>query len=170
MYAHILFVCENTEIWYGIIFFISMTLKNIRIKDIAKLAGVSVGTVDRVLHNRGRVSEEALKKYHPDTLAIEELFFSGNQKTAMKVSEVRGVIIYLGVRAGTTIINLTPLQVKMAITGFGRASKSQVAAMVGKLIRVPPGPRHDDEYDAMATALTGAAHARQHFIHTQARH
>ena len=113
--------------------------------------------------------EKVLVKYQPDTLAIEELFFSGNQKTAMKVSEVRGMIIYLAGRAGMEIINLTPLQVKMSITGFGRADKTQIITMVKKLIRVPPGRRQDDEYDAIAIALTGAAHCRQNFIHTRAR-
>src|SRR3989344_1704531 len=83
--------------------------------------------------------EPLLAEHRPEILAIEELFFSGNQKTAMKVSEVRGMIIYLAVHAGITIINLTPLQVKMSITGFGRASKSQVATMVTKLIRIPQG-------------------------------
>ena len=112
-------------------------------------------------------AERLLKKYRPDTLAIEELFFSGNQKTAMRVSEVRGMIMYLGLRAGAAIINLTPLQVKMSITGYGRASKSQVAAMIGKLVKIPPGQRHDDEYDAIAVALAGAAHARHTLIHTR---
>ena len=113
--------------------------------------------------------EKILTKYKPNTLAVEELFFSGNQKTAMKVSEVRGMIIYLGVRAGVTIVNITPLQVKMSLTGYGRASKSQVSTMVEKLVRVPAGRRHDDEYDAIAIALAGALQARQHFIHTRAR-
>ena len=111
--------------------------------------------------------EKALAEYQPDTLAIEELFFSGNQKTAMKVSEIRGMILYLGTRAGINIINLTPLQVKISITGYGRASKAQVEAMVGKLVRLPAGSRRDDEYDAIAIALTGAAHAKQILIHNQ---
>ncbi|MEK7622132.1 MAG: crossover junction endodeoxyribonuclease RuvC [Patescibacteria group bacterium] len=114
--------------------------------------------------------EKVLAKYKPDTLAIEELFFSGNQKTAMKVSEVRGMIIYLALRAGCEITNLTPLQVKMSITGFGRASKTQIITMIKKLITVPSGKRHDDEYDAIAIALTGAAHQRQNFIHNQTKH
>ena len=113
--------------------------------------------------------ETILEKYHPDILAVEELFFSGNQKTAIRVSETRGMIIYLGLRAGIKIVNLTPLQVKMSITGYGRANKSQVETMIGKLIRIPPGRRHDDEYDAIAIALAGAAYVRQSLIHTQAR-
>ena len=113
--------------------------------------------------------EKVLIKYRPNILAVEELFFSGNQKTAMKVSEVRGMIIYLAVRAGVTIINLTPLQVKMSLTGYGRASKSQVSTMIGKLVCLPTGPRHDDESDAIAIALAGAAQARQTLIHTRAR-
>src|SRR3989344_3702368 len=113
--------------------------------------------------------EGVLRKYQPDILAIEELFFSGNQKTAMKVSEVRGMIIYLGVCARVTIINITPLQVKMSLTGYGRASKSQVSTMVDKLVHVPAGARPDDEYDAIAIALAGALRARPTLIHTQTR-
>jgi len=113
--------------------------------------------------------EKILSKYQPDTLAIEELFFSGNQKTAMKVSEARGMIIYLAIRAGIKIINLTPLQVKMSITGFGRADKTQVSSMVGKLIRLPVGKHLDDEIDAIAIAIAGVVHARQELIHTRAK-
>lgn len=111
--------------------------------------------------------EGVLIKHHPNILAVEELFFSGNQKTAMRVSEIRGMIIYLGVRAGVPIIDLTPLQVKMSITGYGRADKSQLTAMTEKLIGIPRGRRHDDEYDAIGIALTGAALARQILIHTR---
>ena len=113
--------------------------------------------------------EPLLAEHRPEILAIEELFFSGNQKTAMKVSEVRGMIIYLAIKAGMKIINLTPLQIKMSTTGYGRASKSQVITMIEKFIRVPKGSRHDDEYDAIAIALTGAANSRQPFIHTLAK-
>ena len=114
----------------------------------------------------GAEIENLLIKHHPDTLAIEELFFSGNQKTAMKVSEVRGMIIYLARRSGIKIINLTPLQVKMSITGYGRADKSQVLMMIEKLIHVSKKVQHDDEYDAIAIALTGIAHANPNLIHT----
>ena len=61
---------------------------------------------------------EVLDKYQPNTLAIEELFFSGNQKTAMRVSEVRGVVVYLGVQTGATIMKVTALQVKVSIAGL----------------------------------------------------
>lgn len=115
----------------------------------------------------GAEFENLIAKYQPEILAIEELFFSGNQKTAMKVSEVRGMIIYLAVRAGIKIINLTPLQVKMSITGYGRADKTQVTLMTKKLITVSKKVKHDDEYDAMAIALTGIAQARQNIIHSR---
>ncbi|HEY4476711.1 MAG TPA: crossover junction endodeoxyribonuclease RuvC [Candidatus Paceibacterota bacterium] len=113
--------------------------------------------------------QKVLAEYSPEVLAVEKLFFSGNQKTAMHVSEVRGMIIYLGVCAGVTLIDLTPLQVKMAITGYGRASKPQLTTMIKRLVAIPSGKRHDDEYDAIGIALAGAAHARQILIHNQAR-
>ncbi len=118
----------------------------------------------------GAEFEKLLTQYSPDLLAIEELFFSGNQKTAMKVSEARGVMVYLAMRAGVRVINLTPLQVKMSITGYGRADKSQVTMMLGKLISIPKKIKHDDEYDAIAIALTGLAHEKQALIHNQGGH
>ncbi len=97
---------------------------------------------------------ELLTRFTPDTLAIEKLFITTNQKTATNVAEVRGMLIYLARAQGLAIREFTPLEIKMTISGYGKATKNQVTAMVGKLVRLETKKRHDDEYDAIGTALT----------------
>ena len=92
--------------------------------------------------------------YKPEKMAIESLFFSTNQKTVMLVSEARGAIIYEGSKNGLEIIEFTPLQVKIAVTGYGRSEKKQVISMVEKLVSINKKIKHDDEYDAIAVGLT----------------
>ncbi len=101
-----------------------------------------------------------IKKWKPTHLAIEKLFFTKNQKTAMDVAETRGVIIYLAAQSGMVIHEYTPGEIKAAVTGYGSATKEQVSLMVTKLIALPRAPKYDDEYDALAAALTGAATIR----------
>ena len=80
-----------------------------------------------------------------------------NQKTAMKVSEARGTLLYVASCADMEIREFTPLQIKTAITGYGRADKKQMMAMLPKLISIAQKVREDDEYDAIAAALTASA-------------
>ena len=94
-----------------------------------------------------------IKKYKPETLATEKLFFSGNQKTAMLVAEARGVILYTGSSLGLDIFEYTPNSVKIAITGYGRSEKRQMIDMVKKLILVSSKTNSDDEFDAIAIGL-----------------
>ena len=96
------------------------------------------------------------KKYKPDVLAIEELFFTSNAKTAFKVGEARGVIILAGAMQKIPVFSYTPLQVKMAITGYGRAEKTQIGQMVKTLLKLKEIPKPDDVTDALAVALTHA--------------
>ncbi|MFZ2522033.1 MAG: crossover junction endodeoxyribonuclease RuvC [Minisyncoccia bacterium] len=103
--------------------------------------------------------KEIIKKYKPEQMATEKLFFSGNQKTAMLVAEARGVILYSGTSAGIPVFEYTPNQVKIAITGYGRSEKRQIISMVQKLITFPKGvpfgkTQSDDEFDAIAIGLT----------------
>jgi len=109
----------------------------------------------------GKEVELLLENYAPDYCALENLFITTNQKTAMRVAEVRGMLIYLAQKYGVPIVEYTPLQIKDAIVGFGRGEKSQVMAMIPKLISVPAGKRLDDEYDAIAVALTASASLRE---------
>jgi crossover junction endodeoxyribonuclease RuvC len=101
--------------------------------------------------------ETIIKKEKPTTLAIETLFFSKNTKTAMRVAEVRGAIIYLAAKHKLKIVELNPAAIKIAITGFGQANKDQVLSMTKRLVALDNTPRLDDEIDAIAVALTTLA-------------
>ncbi len=105
------------------------------------------------LRSIGEEIGKVIKKYKPEALAIENLFFKTNAKTAMKVSEARGVILYEAAKAGLKITEFTPLQIKVAVTGYGKSDKNQVIQMVERLIAVEP-LKYDDEYDAIACGLT----------------
>jgi len=102
----------------------------------------------------GNKIKEIIKKYKPEVLATEKLFFSGNQKTAMLVAEARGVILYTGSSLGLQVFEYTPNEVKIAITGYGRSEKRQIIDMVRKLIIVNSKTKSDDEFDAIAIGIT----------------
>jgi len=102
----------------------------------------------------GKEILRVIGEYTPDALAIETLFFNTNQKTALRVSEARGVIVYTAKSNGLKIFEYTPLQIKIAVTGYGKAPKNQVADMTQKLISIPKKPKYDDEMDAIAIGLT----------------
>ncbi len=102
----------------------------------------------------GNRIKEIIKKWKPEQLATEKLFFSGNQKTAMLVAEARGVILYTGSSLGLSVFEYTPNQVKIAITGYGLSEKRQMIDMVKKLIEVASKTNSDDEFDAIAIGLT----------------
>ena len=95
-----------------------------------------------------------IETYHPDVIAIEELFFQNNQKTVINVAQARGVILLAAEERGIPVFEYTPLQVKQSVVGFGRAEKRQVMEMVRILFRLPGVPRPDDAADALAIALT----------------
>lgn len=101
--------------------------------------------------------QNVLVKYSPDAVAIEKIFFSKNQKTAMQVAEVRGVLLSVSSGMGTPVHEYSPQEIKLAITGYGASSKAQVASMVQKLVSVRHDIKYDDEFDAIATALTHLA-------------
>ena len=108
----------------------------------------------------GEEVRKIIKKYRPEILAIETLFFTTNQKTVMRVAEARGVVVYEASNAGLKIFEATPLQIKIATTGFGRADKIQMMKMVKILVDVDKFKTSDDELDAIAIALTAFAHMR----------
>ncbi len=101
--------------------------------------------------------ERVIAKYKPDALAIETLLFNSNQKTAMMVAEARGVMIYEGTLKNLDLYEYTPLQIKIAVTGYGRADKKQVTTMVKQLVNIGKEVKYDDEMDAIATCLTCSA-------------
>ena len=104
--------------------------------------------------------ENLMRTHKPDALAMERLFFTSNQKTAMQVAEVRGAILNAAVVAGIPSFEYTPGQIKSATAGSGRADKKQIASMLHMLLTIGKDVKHDDEYDAIAVGITHLAHAR----------
>ena len=95
-----------------------------------------------------------IREFKPHVCATETLFFTKNTKTAMRVAEARGVILFTAASHKLLLYEYTPLQIKTAITGYGRSDKSHIATMVEKLIDVGKNIKYDDEYDAIAIGLT----------------
>ncbi len=110
--------------------------------------------------------EKILKKYRPKVVAVEDIFFFKNQKTAVKVSQARGVILLAAAKSGAEIFEFTPLQVKQALTGYGRAEKKQIQAMVKSFLRLKEVPKPDDAADALALAIC-CAHSLPLLFHTE---
>ncbi|MCK4386796.1 MAG: crossover junction endodeoxyribonuclease RuvC [Candidatus Pacebacteria bacterium] len=102
----------------------------------------------------GTEIEKLIEKYKPERMALELLFFNSNQKTAMGVAEARGAIKYAALKNNLEIFEYSPLQIKIAITGYGKGDKKQITAMVGRLIEINKEIKYDDEYDAIAVGLT----------------
>jgi crossover junction endodeoxyribonuclease RuvC len=102
----------------------------------------------------GNEIEKLIKEFNPTAVAVETLFFASNQKTAMQVSEARGVIVYSAKKLGLEVFEYSPLQIKMAITGDGRSDKQSIIFMIPKLVKIEKEIQHDDEYDAVAVGLT----------------
>jgi crossover junction endodeoxyribonuclease RuvC len=109
------------------------------------------------LFSIGQELEQLCTKYTPEVLSIEKLYFTNNQKTAMQVAQVIGLIIYIARLHGMSVHEYTPLQIKSACTGNGRADKKQMIAMLPLLIKIEKKIQYDDEYDALGVALTHSA-------------
>ena len=101
-----------------------------------------------------RLISDLILKYRPETLAIEKLFFTKNAKTALAVSEARGVIINSASSLNLEVLEFTPLEVKAAITGYGKAEKYHVQKMICRILKLEKIPRPDDAADAIAIGLT----------------
>lgn len=97
--------------------------------------------------------KKIIQDFRPDTMAIEKLFFTANQKTAMKVAEARGVALLLAAENNLKVLEFTPLEIKMAMTGYGRAEKDQVRKMAQAMLKMDGNKKLDDEIDAIAIAL-----------------
>jgi len=97
--------------------------------------------------------KKIIKKYKPQIMAVEELFFFKNAKTVITVGQARGVILFVGKNQGLEIHEYTPLQVKQAVVGYGRAEKKQVQQMVKAILGLKVIPKPDDAADALAVAL-----------------
>lgn len=111
------------------------------------------------LHTVVSECRRVAQEFSPEALALEKLFFSKNQKTAMQVAEVRGALLSLASELKLPVYEYSPAEVKVAVAGFGNADKEAIAKMLHALIRIEKEIRHDDEYDAIAVGVTHLAHA-----------
>ena len=101
-----------------------------------------------------------IAEWSPQGMAIEKLYFETNTTTAMGVAEARGVMLYAGARAKLALYEYTPLQIKVAVTGYGKSDKRAIMDMVPRLIKLPNRTMIDDEVDAIAIALTCFAYEK----------
>ena len=116
--------------------------------------------IHRRLHQIFTGVKDLIAAYQPQEIVFEELFFGKNITTAMNVSAARGVALCACVEAGLPMYEYTPMQIKQAVTGYGKAEKAQVQQMVKMLLNLPQVIRPDDAADAVAAALTHAANLR----------
>ncbi len=112
-------------------------------------------TEERLLRINNGI-KELIGIYHPEVMAVEELFFNTNITTGIRVAEARGVIITQAHSLGVKIAEYTPLQVKQAVVGYGRAEKKQVISMVTRILNLEKPPKPDDTADALAIAVCHA--------------
>ncbi len=103
---------------------------------------------------------EIIAMHKPDIMSVEKLFFAQNVTTAMTVSQARGVVLLAGVKSGLQLFEYTPLQIKQALTGYGRADKKQIQEMVRVILGLKETPQPDDCADALAAAICHSMTAR----------
>lgn len=120
------------------------------------------GSPEKRLADVARAVQNAITTYSPDALGIETLFFGVNKKTALGVAEARGAILAIIGLASIPVIECTPQQVKLAVTGYGNADKTSVSNMIPRLLTLPPKKRLDDELDAIAVGITALANGLPH--------
>ena len=121
-------------------------------------AGFSAGNRLKEIH---RHIADLITAHKPDMIAVENIYFFKNLKTAMPVSQAKGVILLAAAQKNIPTLEFTPLQMKMAITGYGKASKQQIQSMIKELVDVTGfdakkmGRKKDDAFDALGVALCG---------------
>ncbi len=103
---------------------------------------------------------QIIKEHKPEAMAVEKLFFAQNVTTAMTVAQARGVVLLCGEQNGLALSEYTPLQIKQALTGYGRADKKQIQEMVRVVLRLDEIPKPDDCADALAAAICHSMTAR----------
>lgn len=128
-------------------------IRPIQYGSITTKAGLDVGTRLKQVYDSAK---EVIATYQPEAVSIEKLFFNKNVTTAMTVSQARGVLILAAVEAEIPIFEYTPLQIKQALVGYGRAEKKQVQEMVRMYLNLKEIPKPDDVADALAIAICHA--------------
>ena len=108
----------------------------------------------------GKAAEALIELWLPEMVAIEDVFFENNAKTAIQVAQVCGTLSYIALSHQLPLAHYSPLQVKVAITGYGKSDKAAIAHMIPRLVTLPTKKRLDDELDAIAVGLTCLASTR----------
>jgi crossover junction endodeoxyribonuclease RuvC len=118
----------------------------------AVVTKAAVPFAERLLQIDEKLSD-IIEKYRPEAISVEELFFNKNIKTAITAAHGRGIALAAAARSGAEVFEYTPLQVKQAVVGYGRADKAQVQQMVKVILNLPCIPKPDDVADALAIAV-----------------
>ncbi len=138
---------------WGVIEYKNTRFRTVAYGSIQTPAGTSTETRLKQIYDG---MQELIERYHPDEMAVEELFFNTNVTTGIRVAEARGVILLAAEQAGIKIQEYTPMQVKQAVVGYGKAEKKQVITMVTMLLSLKAPPKPDDTADALAIAICHA--------------
>ena len=133
----------------------------IDVSPAGKISLVDAGVIRTPVHENDAVRlliiydelESIIKELKPSVMSVEKLFFARNVTTAMTVSQARGVVLLLGMQNDLNIHEFTPMQIKQAVTGYGKADKKQIQEMVRTLLQLKEIPQPDDAGDALAAAI-----------------
>lgn len=140
---------------YGIVGFGALNLKEESIS-LMEYGAITTGSELAFCERLNLIFKELtnlLERIKPDVMVVEKLFFRNNQKTAIDVAQARGVIILAGTMYGALLKEFTPLQVKMAVTGYGRSKKPEIMQKVKEILNLEALPKPDDAADAVALAI-----------------
>ena len=146
---------------YGIIKYENYKFSVLEYGAITTKAGEEMFSRFKKIHDE---LSKIIERTKPDVMAIEELFFNSNQKTAINVAQARGVLLLAALNKNIPIFEYTPLQVKQATVGYGRAEKNQVQQMVKMLLKLNEIPKPDDTADALAIAVCHAHSHKANFL------
>ena len=138
---------------YGVIDYIGNNFKIVEYGAITTEAGEEMNSRFKTIHDD---LNTIIERTNPEFMAIEELFFNSNQKTAINVAQARGVLLLSALNHDVRIYEYTPLQVKQAVAGYGRADKKQVQQLTKTLLGLESVPKPDDTADALAIAVCHA--------------
>ncbi len=138
---------------YSVIDYIGNKFKLITSGAITTEAGLAFPTRLTIIYDE---LSEIIHKYNPEVISVEELFFNQNIKTAINVAQARGIVLVVGCKNSIPTYEYTPLQIKQAVVGYGRAEKKQVQQMVKAILNVKEVPKLDDITDSMAAAICHA--------------
>lgn len=151
---------------WGVIEFRGGWFKTLGYGSIQTSAGMATETrLAKIYADLNRIIDH----FHPEEMAVEELFFTNNITTGIRVAEARGIVLLCGEQKGVRISEYTPMQVKQSVVGYGKAEKKQVIAMVTSILKLPEPPKPDDTADALAIAIChghcGGSRLAQYYNH-----